>query len=355
MNKTAKPILKIGLIGCGRIAQLAHLKILPRLSDVELVAIADTDNERLSEAKRLAPQARTFTNYPELLATTQTEAVIICLPNALHAEATIAALNFNNHVYLEKPLATSLKDAERVIETWQNKKNLVGMIGFNYRFHRSYQAIKETIRSEKLARPILVRSAFVSALRSLPMWKHSRSSGGGVLFDLASHHIDLFRFLFEQEVCEVSAKIWTRHTEGDCALLHLSFPSGLRTQSFFSLCSIEENRFEIYDEAGRLSLETTLSDRWETVDPKLTRVRIKRLWNTLRSFTVNPYFFRKNFEEAFLSPYRGALINFADAIKEKGGVSPDFSDALQNIKVTEAAEESARTGKVVYLGNQEKA
>jgi myo-inositol 2-dehydrogenase / D-chiro-inositol 1-dehydrogenase len=137
-------VLKVGLVGCGRVAQLVHLNILTRLPGAELVALAECDPDRLKQASRRAPGAVTFADYQELLDFPAVDAVVICLPNALHAEATIAALQHGKHVYLEKPLATNPTDGRRVLEVWR-RAGLVGMIGFNYRLNPLYQAARQYI------------------------------------------------------------------------------------------------------------------------------------------------------------------------------------------------------------------
>ena len=352
MNREGSTGLKLGLIGCGRIARLAHLKILPRLPGVELAAIADTDSESLREAKALVPFAECFEDYRLLLSRPDLQAVVICLPNQLHAEATIAAIAARKNVYLEKPVATNLQDAESILNTSQNHGNVITMIGFQYRFHQTIRALKQMIQTGRFQHPVLVQTSFTTAGENLPVWKQSRATGGGVLPDLACHHVDLFRFLFDQEVTEVFAKTWTRRSESDCALLALNFNGGLRTQSFFSFSSVEENRFEIYDEDGKLSWETLLSDRWELTDPRLSSVRLKRLWNTAMSFTMNPFFFRRNADEAFLAPYRQALKHFVESAESNQKCKPDFEDALENIRVIQAAEESADSGKTIALDHR---
>src|SRR5690349_4476182 len=125
----------IGVIGCGQIAQAVHLPVLSRLPGVRVTALADTDATRLSQAAARVPRAACFSDYARLLATPEVDAVVICAPPALHAEVAVAALKANKHVYLEKPLATTLEDADRVCEVWR-QSGRVGMIGFNYRFNR---------------------------------------------------------------------------------------------------------------------------------------------------------------------------------------------------------------------------
>lgn len=149
--------LKVGLIGCGRIVQLVHLNVLARLPDAELVALAEPDPQRREEASRRVPKAIAFSGYQEMLEKSDVEAAVICLPNALHAEAAEAALKLGKHVYLEKPLAANLEDARDALQAWRSA-GTVGMMGFNYRFNPIYQAAKEYIKSGKLGEVVSVRS-----------------------------------------------------------------------------------------------------------------------------------------------------------------------------------------------------
>jgi predicted dehydrogenase len=164
------PTLKLGLIGCGRIVRLVHLKILTSLPDVELVALAELDPQRREEAKKLAPKAVVFTDYQQLLKMPDVKAVVICLPPALHAEATVAALEHGKHIYVEKPIAISLDEARAVLIAWRRASVVVTM-GFNYRFNLLYQAARRHIQSSSLGKLVGARSVFSTALRTLPAWK----------------------------------------------------------------------------------------------------------------------------------------------------------------------------------------
>src|SRR5690606_31651972 len=95
--------LQIGLVGCGRIAQMVHLRVLSAMPGVRLAAVAEADADRLAEAQKHAPQARAYHDYHELLADDAVQAVVICLPTGMHAVAAVAAFAAGKHVYLEKP------------------------------------------------------------------------------------------------------------------------------------------------------------------------------------------------------------------------------------------------------------
>ena len=340
--------LSVGLIGCGRIAQQAHLPNLRRLPSVELVAFADPEAEQRREAARLAPEAVAFASYEELLET-DVEAVVICLPNALHAIASIAALERGKHVYLEKPLATSSDEALAVIKAWQ-RAGVVGMMGFNYRFNKLYASVRDCVRSGVLGKPLFARSVFSTAPKDLPEWKMSGQSGGGVLFDLASHHLDLVRYFFEQEVGEVFADTRSQRSEDDTAMLQMMLADGMSIQSFFSTSAVEEDSFEIYGELGKLSVNRYRSLDVRITQAKLDRFRLHQLRHGLRSLARVPYLFEKARAPAQEPSYRTAMLRFVSAVRSSGEhPTPDFFDGYHNLTIIEAAERSAKTGRRVQI------
>lgn len=340
--------LKIGLIGCGRISQLVHLVNLARLPNVEITALAELDPDRRAQAARQAPRAAAFADYQELLEMREVDAVVICLPNALHARAGIAAMERGKHVYLEKPLATNVADGWRVVEAWR-RSGLVGMIGFNYRFQRLYQCLKQQIQAGRLGELVGVSSVFSTAGRQLPDWKLTRENGGGVLLDLASHHIDLISYLLEQSVCEVFARIQSKRSEQDTAALQLRLASGLAVQCFFSLNAAEENRFELYGTAGKLTADRYLSSDLEISDAARNLARVKKFGHSMRSLLHSPYLLERFRKDTGDPSFHSALAYFVESVRLARAAQPDFLDGLRSLAVIEAAEKSARAACAVSI------
>jgi myo-inositol 2-dehydrogenase / D-chiro-inositol 1-dehydrogenase len=338
--------VRVGLIGCGWFAQAVHLPILTRLRQAQVVALAEADPERLRSAGRLAPAAVRYDNYHALLQEADIEATIICLPTSLHAEASIAAMRQGRHVYLEKPIATSLDEAGQIMKAWKEAE-VVGMVGFNYRFNALHQAARMQIQAGRIGPLVGVRSVFSTPTRSMPAWKQTRSNGGGVLLDLASHHIDLVRFLFQQDVRMVYADIESRCTEHDTAMLHLRLADGLRVQSYFSLGAVDEDRFEIYGQAGKLTVDRYRSLDVEIVDAGGASSRLRRITRRLRSIRSVPYLFKKLQSPWHEPSYREALSRFVCATRGRDRASPDLLDGYRSLEVICAAEESAQTGRSV--------
>ena len=343
-----KPRLNVGLIGCGWLGQEVHLRLLKQMPEVELIALAEPDMQRRVEISRSLPKAAALQNYRDLLTMAEVEAVIICVPPALHAEVAVAALEHGKHVYLEKPIATSLVEAQRVVTAWRNT-GLVGMIGFNYRFNVLYQAARQQIQAGRLGVPLGVRSVFSIPRRSLPAWKETRSSGGGVLLELASHHVDLVRFFFKQEVDTVFAELRSQRSEHDNAGVQLQLTEGLLIQSFFSFSAIDEDRFEIYGQAGKLMVDRYRSLDVEFTEPGTEFSLRSRIARRLQSFANIQYPFKKLFAPWNEPSYREALSRFVMAVRGEGAATPDLLDGYRSLEVICAAERSAQTGQSVSL------
>lgn len=300
-------LIHVGLIGYGAIARSAHLPTLKRAAGVKIVGVAD--------APHLLPTGVPgYSDFRQLLELPRLDAVIIAAPNNAHADIAVAAFAHGKHVYLEKPLAISQPEATRVAEAWR-RAGTVGMIGFNYRFNPLIVELRDRVRT--LGQLLAVRSVFSLAARPMPVWKDTRTTGGGVLLDLASHHVDLARFLFGEEIVAVRASTRSIHREADSAMLELRFSSGLRQQSFFSWCAVEEDRWEVFSASGKATV-----DRYGG------------------SFG---YRLRKRWSPGGDPSYQLSLEHFLEAVRRGGPVSPDFTDGVRSSNIIFAAEESART------------
>jgi len=149
------------------------------LPEAKLIALAEPDPDRRREASRCVPTALAHADYRDLLKMRDVDAVIVSVPTGSHAEVAIAAMQEGKHVYLEKPIATSVLDADRVIKAWK-KAGVVGVVGFNYRFNALHEAARRHMYAGRLGRLVEVRSVFSTPPRDMPAWKAHRSTGGGM-------------------------------------------------------------------------------------------------------------------------------------------------------------------------------
>lgn len=345
--ETKEPI-KLAIIGCGRIVQLIHIGVLTSLPNSRIVAFAESDLDRRTQTAQLLPTARACETYLDVLQMPEVEAVIIAVPNHLHAEVTAAAIRHGKHVYLEKPLATSLEDGQSLLDLSQ-ASDVVAMIGFNYRFHPVYRQLKKDLQRDCIGLPTSVRTVFSTAGQELPAWKKKRSSGGGVLLDLASHHFDLIRFLFDQDPLQLIANVTSRQTEQDTAAIQCQLRDGLVVQSIFSLATIDEHQWEICGERGKLCVRINEAYHVEHRRPSLAGVRLHRLCDSFRALVNSPFLLGRLTGRDHLTSYRVALSHFADCIRLQQPVEPNLNDGLKSLRVAAAAESSAQSGCLVRI------
>jgi predicted dehydrogenase len=325
---------------------VVHLNNLRRLPHVEVVALAEPDAQRREAAKRLIPRASVFADYHELLDQPEIKAAIVCLPNALHAEAAIATLQSGKHLYLEKPLAVDLEDGRKLLEAWR-RSGQVAMIGFSYRFNPLHLEVRRHLRAGLLGELIGARSVFTTAPHRVTEWKQTRHTGGGALLDLASHHVDLVRFWFGKEVIEVRAAVVSQRAEADCATLDLRLADGVLVQSFFSTGSVDDDRFEIYGRAGKLSLDRYNSWSVETTDVRGASGPLQRLSKALAWIPRSRFAVNKLLAPGREPSFAAAMAHFVAAAQSGQQASPNFEDGFHSLAVIIAAEESARTGRPV--------
>lgn len=189
-------------------------------------------------------------------------------------------------------------------------------------FNPLYEAVRRTIDSGRLGPLVAARSVFATAPYRLPDWKRSPTDGG-VLLDLASHEIDLARFLLGQEVVSVFADVRSLRSPGDSATLHLRMAGGLPFQVFVSLCAVEEAGFEAYGSAGRMAVNRYQSLVAAVRGPR-TSGCLRRAWDCLRALRSLRYLMRKLRAPAREPSYAAALAHFVGALRGEYPASPDF-------------------------------
>ena len=187
--------IRVGIIGCG--VGLAHARGYARLPHVEIVALADVNSERFQRITKEIPVADLYTNYEDLLARDDIDAVSIALPNYLHAPVTLAAFEAGKHVMIEKPLALTVAEGKSMVEAAARTGRKL-MICFNYRFRGDSQSIKRHADAGGLGDVYFVRAGWLrqTGIPGSGSWFSNKAlSGGGPLIDLGVHVLDLALWL----------------------------------------------------------------------------------------------------------------------------------------------------------------
>ena len=189
--------VKIGIIGCGGIANGKHMPALSNLKNVEMVAFCDIVIERAEKAKKEygTADARVYSDYNEMLAKEKLDAVSVTTWNAEHARATIAALNAGCNVICEKPMAMNTEEAV-AMEKAAIKSGKLLQIGFVRRYGGDALSAKDFIDSGKAGDIFFARVSYERRNGCPGRWfADKKYSGGGPLIDLGVHVMDLARYL----------------------------------------------------------------------------------------------------------------------------------------------------------------
>ena len=206
---------RVGIIGCGRIAQTRHIPEYLANDAAEIAGFFDLNQIRANElADRFGGKA--YVSIEEMLADPSVDAVSVCVVNTLHAEVTINALNAGKHVLCEKPMATSLEDCIAMVEA-AKKNGKYLMIGQNQRMAKAHIKARKLLGQGVIGDVITFKTCFGhggpegwSIDQSGSPWFFDKSrSAMGVLADLGIHKLDLIQFLLHRKVIETTCKLTT--------------------------------------------------------------------------------------------------------------------------------------------------
>jgi len=206
--------LRIGTLGAAKIAPPAIVKPAAALADAELVAVAARDRSRAEKFARRHGVPRVHASYEALIADPDIDAVYNPLPNSLHKEWTLRALDAGKHVLCEKPLTSNAEEAEELAAAAQ-RTGLVLMEAFHWRYHPLAERMKAIVDSGELG---TVRHLEAWMCIPLPFFRDIRyqwSLAGGATMDLGCYCIDELRFLAGDEPEVTSAKARVRDPQID--------------------------------------------------------------------------------------------------------------------------------------------
>ena len=183
--------LKIGIIGCG--VGFLHLQGFADNPRAEVVAIAGLDEDRCQDLAKQFGVPRVYRDYQDLVADPDIDAVTVAVPNILHVPVALAALEAGKHVMVEKPLAPSAEEGEKIIEAAHRAGRVLGVV-FNRRGRQDVQMVKKEVERGHLGAIYHARAFWMrrSGIPGLGTWFTSKHmAGGGPLIDLGIHVLDM--------------------------------------------------------------------------------------------------------------------------------------------------------------------
>ncbi len=315
MNKLGVAVIGTGFWGKN------HARVYKELESTELIAICDKDAER---AKNIAAQfgVKAYTDSSSMLKDESIEAISVCTWSTSLAKEAMRALHAGKHVLVEKPMATTTKQAKNLVLTAE-QNNLHFTVGFLMRFIPGLQSIREAAINKKRLGDLVCATA-----RRVSEWPE-RIGDVGVVKDTAIHDIDVMRFVFNEDPIAVYAKVGCmKHRKfEDYALIMLTFASG---KSAF----IESNWLTPYKTRA---LTVTGSNAIMKLD-----YITQELWIEAANENVQPKF-------PWQEPLKAELQHFANCILNKEKPLVTGEDGLKALTIAIAALKSSAKNRVIKL------
>lgn len=335
--------MKVGIIGTGGISNRHFLSYVA--AGAEVAAIADVNEAALAVRQKQWGVAQAFTDYHNLLALPDIEAVSVCTPNAFHHPVTVAAATAGKHVLCEKPISLNLELAQDMIDTCRTAGVML-QIGHHMRSNGAAYHAKKLLNAVELGRVTFMRLrqahdwAGAEAVR--PSFGTRASAGGGTLLDNGCHMFDLARY-FGGEVVDLYARAATLKFDvevEDTAVVSLMFASGTlaSVESAWTATGWEEG-FSIYGTRGALEY----TNRWER--PVLKHRFRASPGTTWGDTDIAVYDFQTEGDEQ--TNHGRHIANFLAAIRGEREVICTGEDGLEAVRLVLASYESAEQNRPV--------
>ena len=332
LSQVAAPTpVSVLIAGAGTMAEL-HARALGEIAGVRISGIV---NDRPASARRLAKTFGTqaFRDLRQALRAGRPDAIFVCLPTPLHRGAVIEAARAGLHVFCEKPVARSVRDAEAMIESC-DKENVLFMVGHVLRFFPEYAKLHDLVVGGEVGKPAMARLARGGAApRGARDWYARAGQSGGVLLDLVIHDFDWLRWTFGPV-----ARVHARHTalrRGELA----SYALAVLRHANGAISHVEgswghelpfRTRVEIAGDKGALEYDSSR--------PVLELHQVQG--RSARAGVVVPE------SPVRVSPYRLQDEHFIDCVRRHAAPIPAPADALEALRISLACLSSARTGEV---------
>jgi predicted dehydrogenase len=355
--------LRAGIIGLG--VGKAHAKGYLGNHGAALVALCDTDEVRLNELGNqfgVAPEYR-FTDYKKMLADANLDLVSVCLPNYLHAEVSVAALDAGVNVLCEKPMAPTVPQAQEMLAAAGRNKRQI-MIAYNYRYRADTQWIRRLISAGHLGSIYHVYAAWrrETGIPGSGWFGNKQMAGGGALIDLGVHVLDLTMWLLGfPGVLTVSGD--THSVFGPRGMKMWGRRPGQGTEAPFDVDDGAVGFIRFANGANAV-LEATWAEHRQPQDD-LIRMELQgtngtvvlnvanyKLDDTLRFYTElegEPATVIPNIRVSGPQGHEALIIEVIRSLRENSTPPSDGFQGLAAVQVLQAMYESARTGREVSI------
>lgn len=324
------------VVGAGRIGALHARHLAGSVAGARLVMVVDADAATADRVAGSRPGVRTGTDIGDALAAHDVDAVLIASPTSLHTHQLRAAAAAGKAIFCEKPVANDLRETSATMAAVM-AAGVPFQIGFNRRFDPAYAALGKAVHTGAVGTVELFRS---QSSDPGPAPEAYIASSAGFFKDSVIHDIDTARFV-AGEVERVTAlgrvmvdPVYQRYGDVDTSVITLEFVSG-------ALGVLMNSRRTVYGHDLRVEVHGSLG-KVVAEDERATKV-----WNYDANGVHGDFYY--HFIERFEGAYRLELQAFVDAVRTGAAPTPGATDAVESLRVAEAAERSLKEGRTVAL------
>lgn len=332
-------MVKIGIIGAGRIGKVHTKSISTKVNGAKVIAISDPYLN--DEAKEWGTQygvEKFSKDYMDILHDPEVDAIVICSPTTTHAEISLAAIKAGKHILCEKPISQDIKEIQEVQDALKGT-NLKYQVGFNRRFDHNFMAVKEVIDSGKIGEVHYAK--ITSRDPQAPPAEYVKSSGG-MFMDMSVHDFDMAAFLTGSEVTEIYAvganlvdPAIGEAGDIDTAIVTLKMANG-------TMVVIDNSRQAVYGYDQRCEVFGS-KGAVETQNDTLSTAVVSTVDGVNNE---KPLFF---FLERYLDSYANEAQAFVDAINNDSEVPINIEAGLQPILIAVAGNLSMKENRPVKI------
>lgn len=318
-----------GVLSTSKFAQTKIIPAMKHCQHAEITAIASRNLEAAQEAAQRLEIAKAYGSYEELLADTELDVIYNPMPNHLHVEWSIRALEAGKHVLCEKPIGLSSAEGQRLLDAAKLYPTLKVMEAFMYRHHPQWQRAKQLVTEGKIGELRTIQSFFSYFNTDASNIRNQADIGGGAMMDIGCYNVSLSRFIFGEEPKRVLG-IVERDPQFQTDRLSsgiLDFGRGTATFTCSTQLSPYQ-RVNIFGTEGRIEIEIPFNappdkpcKMWLQQGSEIEEI----VFDICDQYTI-----------------QGDL--FSLAILNDTPVPTPLEDAVANMKVIEAVFESSKTG-----------
>jgi myo-inositol 2-dehydrogenase/D-chiro-inositol 1-dehydrogenase len=196
--------LGLGLIGAGAIGRVHAKNVQHQIRNAKLVAVADVDQKAAVSVAEQSGNGKVYSDYKDIINDGNVGAIIVCVPSFLKPEIVRMAVERNKHIFVEKPMAITMKDSDEMVKLVE-ESGLRFQVGYQRRFDPSYLRAREAVESGQLGKLLLVKEHNRDPPAPIVGWSTNPARSGGMFLDTTSHDFDAVRWLAGSEVTRVYA------------------------------------------------------------------------------------------------------------------------------------------------------